>query len=76
MSADKYVAALDVGTTTIRCYIYDKNVQICGSASENVELLYPQPLYVEIDPDKLWASIVLSIENAIKGKKIWWRSHL
>lgn len=38
MSAQKFVAALDVGTTTIRCYIYDKNVQIRGTASEKVNL--------------------------------------
>lgn len=36
MSAQKFVAALDVGTTTIRCFIYDKNVQIRGTASEKV----------------------------------------
>lgn len=32
----KYIAALDVGTTLIRCFIYDSNVTICGLASEKV----------------------------------------
>lgn len=32
----KYIAALDIGTTTIRCYIFDSNVQIVGIANEQV----------------------------------------
>ena len=32
----RYIAALDVGTTTVRCIIYDSNVQICGSANAEV----------------------------------------
>lgn len=35
---EKYIAALDVGTTIIRCFIYDSNFKICGSAYENVHL--------------------------------------
>lgn len=35
-----------------------------------MELLYPEPLYVEIDPDKLWQSIVRTIQNAIKDARL------
>lgn len=34
----KYIAALDVGTTTVRCFIYDNNVQIVGKASDKVNI--------------------------------------
>ena len=33
---NKYVAALDVGTTTIRCHVFDQNAQIKGSANDLV----------------------------------------
>lgn len=33
----KYIAALDVGTTTIRCFIYNTNVTIIGTASDQVQ---------------------------------------
>lgn len=33
---EKYIAALDVGTTTIRCFIYDSKVNIIGSATDQV----------------------------------------
>ncbi|XP_033228077.1 putative glycerol kinase 5 isoform X2 [Belonocnema kinseyi] len=53
----KYVAALDVGTTTVRCHILDENAVTIVSSAEKVELLYPKSGYVEIDPDDLWTTI-------------------
>lgn len=35
-----------------------------------IELLYPQPGYVEINPDDLWQSILKSIQNAISDAKL------
>jgi glycerol kinase len=32
----KYVAALDVGTTTVRCHILDKTAKVVGSATRQV----------------------------------------
>lgn len=32
----KYIAALDIGTTSLRCFIYDNNVEIIGKASDKV----------------------------------------
>jgi hypothetical protein len=32
----KFVAALDVGTTTVRCHIFDQHAKIVGSASAQV----------------------------------------
>lgn len=32
----KYIASLDIGTTSIRCFIYDINVNIVGRACANV----------------------------------------
>lgn len=33
-----------------------------------VELLYPKPGFVEIDPDRLWEAIVGVINDVLKGK--------
>ncbi|XP_043277872.1 putative glycerol kinase 5 [Venturia canescens] len=61
----RYIAALDVGTTTVRCYIIDENITTVACATEKVELIYPKPGYVEIDPDQLWSSILKVMKNAI-----------
>ncbi|KAL0278744.1 UNVERIFIED_CONTAM: hypothetical protein PYX00_000474 [Menopon gallinae] len=63
---NKFVAALDVGTTTIRCHIFDEEVKLRGFAEDQIELIYPQTGFVEIDNEKLWQSVVKVINDAIK----------
>lgn len=63
----KYVAALDVGTTTVRCHILDENGTAVAVAEDKVALVYPQPGYVEIDPEELWKKIVGVMREAVKG---------
>lgn len=36
----KYIAALDIGTTSLRCFIYDNNVQLIGKASDKVSIAH------------------------------------
>lgn len=40
VQAGKYIAALDVGTTTIRCHIFDQNAQIKGTATDQVIFMW------------------------------------
>lgn len=63
--AGQFVAALDVGTTTIRCIIFDQHLQVRGSAHAEVELLYPQPGHVEIEPEDFWQRIYSTIQRSI-----------
>ncbi|XP_047468495.1 putative glycerol kinase 5 [Penaeus chinensis] len=60
-----YIASLDLGTTTLRCFIYDKFMRVCGRAEEKVTLLYPSPERVEMDPNELWEKFVKVINAAI-----------
>ncbi|KAH0539310.1 putative glycerol kinase 5 [Cotesia glomerata] len=66
----KYIVALDVGTTTIRCHILDNKAVTIASAAEKVELLYPKAAYVEINPDQLWESIIKVLKDAVDASKI------
>ncbi|XP_020294848.1 putative glycerol kinase 5 [Pseudomyrmex gracilis] len=61
----KYVAALDVGTTTIRFHLLDENATTIALSAEKVELIYPSPGFVEIDPDRLWQGIIKVIKNTL-----------
>ncbi|XP_055682185.1 putative glycerol kinase 5 isoform X1 [Lutzomyia longipalpis] len=67
---EKFIGALDIGTTTLRCMIFDRSLQIRGYSCEQVQLLYPKVGYIEIDPDQFWASVVRVIKNAIENAKI------
>lgn len=70
MANEKYVASLDIGTTTIRCYIFDTNLKICGSASDTVELIYPEIGRVEIEPEKLWATALRTVRKSIEAANL------
>nr|CAD7455588.1 unnamed protein product [Timema tahoe] len=61
-----YVMALDVGTTTIRCHLIDKSTYVIGMASDQVELLYPETGREEIDPEKLWTTVLKVVRAAVQ----------
>ena len=48
--------ALDQGTTSSRCIIFNKQGEICSIAQKEFTQIYPQPGWVEHDPNEIWAS--------------------
>ncbi|PRY45397.1 glycerol kinase [Spirosoma oryzae] len=49
-----YVAAIDQGTTSTRCIVFDRQGQIVSLAQKEHQQIYPQPGWVEHDPDEIW----------------------
>ena len=52
----EYILALDQGTTSSRAVLYDEDATIRGIAQRELEQIYPQPGWVEHDPEEIWAS--------------------
>jgi glycerol kinase len=52
----KYVMALDSGTTSNRCILFDKNGKICSMAQMEFKQHYPKPGWVEHNPNAIWAT--------------------
>ena len=52
----KYIMALDQGTTSSRCILFDKRGKICSMAQREFEQIYPKPGWVEHNPMELWSS--------------------
>ena len=50
----KYVAAIDQGTTSTRCVLFDQGGQTVSIAQSEHHQLYPQPGWVEHDPLEIW----------------------
>ncbi|XP_035911931.1 putative glycerol kinase 5 isoform X1 [Anopheles stephensi] len=69
-----YIATLDVGTTTIRCFIYATRTNgepvTVGTAYDHVDLIYPAPGWVEINPEKLWTSVLQTIRKATEDANL------
>src|ERR687884_1108195 len=50
----KYVAALDQGTTSTRCMVFDHGGNVVSVAQKEHEQIYPKPGWVEHDPKEIW----------------------
>ena len=61
----KYVMALDQGTTSSRCILFDKKGNIYSVAQKEFEQIYPKPGWVEHDPMEIWASQLSVATEAI-----------
>jgi glycerol kinase len=56
MEQNSYVLALDQGTTSSRCILFDHTGKICSMAQKEFEQYYPQPGWVEHNPREIWSS--------------------
>ena len=53
---DKYILALDQGTTSSRAILFDRQGNIVSSAQKEFRQIYPQPGWVEHDPQEIWST--------------------
>lgn len=53
---EKYVMALDAGTTSNRCILFNKKGEICSVAQREFPQYYPHPGWVEHDGNQIWAT--------------------
>ncbi|MGZ4201275.1 MAG: FGGY family carbohydrate kinase, partial [Thermoleophilaceae bacterium] len=51
----KYAAALDQGTTSTRCMVFDHGGNVVSVQQKEHEQIYPKPGWVEHDPQEIWA---------------------
>ena len=54
----KYVMALDAGTTSNRCILFNEKGKVCSMAQREFTQYFPQPGWVEHDADEIWASML------------------
>lgn len=54
----KYVMALDAGTTSNRCILFNEKGEMCSVAQREFTQYFPQPGWVEHDADEIWASML------------------
>lgn len=52
----KYIVALDQGTTSSRCIIFDRELNIISVAQKELQIFYPQPGWVEQRPLDIWVT--------------------
>ncbi|MGB5432589.1 MAG: glycerol kinase GlpK [Acidimicrobiia bacterium] len=60
-----YVAAIDQGTTSSRCALVDHSGRIVAMAQREHEQIYPEPGWVEHDPDEIRRNVDLVVREAL-----------
>ena len=62
---NKYILALDQGTSSSRAIVFDHEGNICSVAQQEFTQHFPKPGWVEHDPMEIWSSEAAVIAQAI-----------
>src|SRR5215467_8244998 len=65
-----YIAALDQGTTSTRFMVFDRGGNVVTSAQKEHTQIYPQPGWVEHDPEEIWQRTQEVIADAVRQGEI------
>lgn len=68
--SEKYVIALDEGTTSCRAVLYDKNAHSIGSKQQEFKQIYPKPGWVEHDADEIFKTQLMVLQNLLVDKEV------
>ncbi len=60
-----YIGAIDQGTTSTRFIVFDRHGRIVSTAQQEHEQIYPQPGWVEHDPEEIWRRTQAVISDAL-----------
>ena len=61
----KYILALDQGTTSSRALLFDKEGNVCSVAQQEFEQIFPQPGWVEHNPEEIASSQMAVAQQAL-----------
>src|SRR5271157_6237771 len=61
----RYILALDAGTTSVRAILFDHSGNIAAVAQREIRQIFPQPGWVEHDPEEIWSSQVAVAMEAV-----------
>jgi len=64
--AARFVAAIDHGTSSTRCILFDARGVPAATAQRQQKMLYPQPGWVELDMDDVWQCTQECIHEALE----------
>jgi len=57
--------AIDQGTTGTTCLVVDEELRLLGRGYREIRQGYPEPGWVEHDPEELWSSVLVTAEEAL-----------
>ncbi|HXY83020.1 MAG TPA: FGGY family carbohydrate kinase, partial [Candidatus Saccharimonadales bacterium] len=66
---ERYVLAIDQGTTRTKAALFDEEGKVRGFGSVEVKRTFPRPTWVEQNPDQIWDSILTAVRTAMRSAR-------
>jgi glycerol kinase len=66
----RYIAAIDQGTTSTRCIVFDRTGAIIAADQKEHRQLFPRPGWVEHDAEEIWANVEAVVLGALRAAAI------
>jgi glycerol kinase len=67
---EKYILAIDQGTTSSRTIIFDKQGKIINQSSKEIEMIYIEEDYVEQKANDIWTTVLTSMADCLYNAEI------
>ena len=67
---ERYIMAVDQGTTSSRAILFDRHGRIAGMAQKELSNNYPHPGWAEQNPDEWWDAVCRAIPEVLKKGRI------
>jgi glycerol kinase len=68
--SEQYVAAIDQGTASSRCMVFDGASRIVSVAQKEHHQHFPRPGWVEHDPEEIWRNVVEVVQGALDNASL------
>jgi glycerol kinase len=68
--SEQYVAAIDQGTASSRCIVFDRSSRIVAIAQKEHQQVFPRPGWVEQDPDEIWRNVEEVVQGALDNAQL------
>ncbi|WP_274378391.1 FGGY family carbohydrate kinase, partial [Rhodanobacter denitrificans] len=68
--AQRYVLAIDQGTTSSRAILFDRAGGVVGSAQREFRQIFPRPGWVEHDPQEILASVLATVGEVLGAARV------
>jgi glycerol kinase len=68
--SEQYVAAIDQGTASSRCIVFDRSSRIVSIAQKEHQQVFPRPGWVEQDPEEIWRNVEEVVQGALDNAQL------
>jgi glycerol kinase len=63
--SEQYVAAIDQGTASSRCLIFDRSARVVSISQKEHQQFFPRPGWVEHDAEEIWRNVEEVVRDAV-----------